>query len=474
MLFNSLPFLIFFPFVALLYFIIPDKLKPLWLLFASYFFYMSWNPLYGILLFAVTVITWLTAIFVDLSKQNKMIRKALLTIGVLLTLFFLLYFKYAGFIYANIIAVFARFNISAEIKAFDIIMPVGISFYTFQALGYVFDVYRNKVRAEKNLLHHALFVSFFPQLLAGPIGRADKLKPQLLKENKFSYENARYGLLLMLWGYFLKMIIADHAAVLVDSVYDNFHHAIGYQIVIATLLFAIQVYCDFSAYSYIAIGAARIMGIHLGENFRQPYLAVSVKEFWHRWHISLSTWFRDYLYIPLGGNRFSKARKYRNIMITFLISGLWHGASWNFIAWGGLHGIFQIISDISKPYQDKYIKQKYKSLRIIITFFLISFAWIFFRADGLSAAIYMIGRIFNSTLTGQVNDAWIFNPILLIGIVLLLPVDAAKEKYDVFAVLLKQKTIIRWVVYYALVLTILFLGIYGTDYVQTQFIYFDF
>jgi D-alanyl-lipoteichoic acid acyltransferase DltB (MBOAT superfamily) len=444
---------------------------------------MSWNPLYGLLLFGITLMTWLSGLLIDRIGQQKErnqhspFRKICLTVSIILTLSPLFFYKYTDFILTNLSAILSHVGISIVTPAFDIILPVGISFYTFQALGYVIDIYRGDIKPEKNIARYALFVSFFPQLLAGPIGRAKSLKAELFERRDFNYENARYGLLLMLWGYFQKMIIADHAAVLVNSVYDDFYYVPGYQIIFATLLFTVQIYCDFAAYSAIALGAARIMGIKLIDNFRQPYLAGSIQEFWRRWHISLSTWFRDYLYISLGGNRGSRARKYRNIMITFLVSGLWHGASWNFIVWGGLHGFYQIIGNFIKPLKEKYFCKTtflMKIISILTTFFLVSFAWIFFRANGLSAALSMIRRIFTNLLTGQVNEQWVFNPILLFGIIILILVDLCREKFDLFAAILKQKAPIRWFVYYAITLIILVFGIYGTDYVQTQFIYFQF
>lgn len=487
MLFNSLHFLLFFPIIALFYFIIPHKFRWLWLLFASYFFYMSWNPFYGILLFSITIITWLAGILAGQPVFRQSTRKICLIGGIILTLSFLIYFKYADFIYVNILAFFNHVNIELTGWNLDIVLPVGISFYTFQALGYVIDVYRGKIKAEMNPARHALFVSFFPQLLAGPIGRAEDLKPQLFSRRDFNYEDARYGLLLMLWGYFQKIVIADHAAVLVNKVYDNFHSVAGYQIILATLLFAVQIYCDFAAYSAIAIGAARIMGIKLSENFRQPYLAVSVQDFWRRWHITLSTWFRDYLYIPLGGNRVSRLKKYRNIMITFLISGLWHGAGWNFIVWGGLHGFYQIAGDLIKPNESRGIRQMKKCnflawliargnkyIRIFMTFTLVTFAWLFFRANGLTAAVHMIRRVFTGFMAGEAIESGSINPILIIGIIVLIVVDICRERFDVFTVIFKQKALVRWIVYYSLMLTIIIFGMYGSDYVQTNFIYFDF
>ena len=471
MLFTSFNFLIFFPIVAMLYFAIPHKFRWLWLLFAGYFFYMSWNPLYGILLFLVTFISWFGALIIGRSAGSSPARKWALVCGVLLGLSFLIYFKYSAFFLESLTALLLRIGLTPSIPAVDIIVPVGLSFYSFQALGYVIDVYRGDIKAEKNLARHALFVSFFPQLLAGPIGRAKTLAPDLAARHDFDYQKARQGLLLMLWGYFMKMIIADHAAPLVAAVYDDFYYVAGYQVVLATLLFAIQIYCDFAAYSALAIGAAKIMGISLSENFRQPYLAASVKEFWRRWHISLSTWFRDYLYIPLGGSRTSRLKKYRNIMITFLVSGLWHGASFNFLAWGALHGLYLIGEDFvaSRPKTGIH-----RVARVALTFVLVSFAWIFFRANGLKAAIYMIGRIFTNPLSGAVGGINFIQPIMLLGIIILVFADIYAQKHDISRLIFKQKTVVRWAFYVAAVIFILLFGVYGTDYAQGQFIYFEF
>ena len=470
MLFTSSNFLIFFPIVAIFYFAIPHKFRWLWLLFASYFFYMSWNPLYGILLFLVTVISWFSALLMG-RGSSRAARKWILVCGVLLALSFLIYFKYSAFFLDSLAVLLQRMGLEPAIPAVDVIVPVGLSFYSFQALGYVIDVYRGDVRAEKNLARHALFVSFFPQLLAGPIGRAKTLAPDLAARHDFDYQKARQGLLLMLWGYFLKMIIADHAAPLVAAVYDDFYYVAGYQVVVATLLFAIQIYCDFAAYSALAIGAARIMGISLGENFRQPYLAASVKEFWRRWHISLSTWFRDYLYIPLGGSRVSRLKKYRNIMITFLLSGLWHGASFNFLAWGALHGLYLIGEDFVAPGPQTGFR---RALRTALAFILVSFAWIFFRANGLKAAMHMIGRMFTNPMSSGMGSINFIQPIMLLGIVILVFADIYAQKHDISHLIFKQKLVIRWAFYIAAVFFILPFGVYGVDYAQGQFIYFEF
>jgi len=343
MLFNSIDFLIFFPIVTIAYFLIPHRFRYLWLLFASYYFYMCWNPKYALLMATSTVITWASGILIDRAnnKKNKTEqektkeKKLWVALSFISNLAILFFFKYFDFALANVNAVLAQFNFELIQPAFDVVLPVGISFYTFQALSYTVDIYRKEIYAEKNILKYALFVSFFPQLVAGPIERSKNLLVQFNKEHHFDYKRVKNGLLLMLWGFFMKLVIADRVAMVVDQVYNNYTQYAGFEIAIATVFFAIQIYCDFGSYSNIAIGAAQVMGFTLMENFRQPYFSKSVAEFWRRWHISLSSWFRDYLYIPLGGNRKGKVRKYINLMIVFLTSGLWHGASWHFVVWGG-------------------------------------------------------------------------------------------------------------------------------------------
>lgn len=342
MLFNSSQFLIFFPLVVLIYFIIPQKIKYLWLLAASYYFYMSWNAKYALLLLFSTVVTYLCGLLIEKvkrcqweEKRKTKYKKLILISGFVLSLLLLSYFKYTNFVGGLANRVFTLLHIALKIPRFDILLPVGISFYTFQALGYIMDVYRDEIYAEKNFFRYALFVSFFPQLVAGPIERSGNLLKQLSSPARFSYDRAKDGVYLMLWGFFLKIVIADRIALFVDTVYGDYMKYGGWYLVVATVLFAFQIYCDFYGYSTITMGAAWVLGVRLMENFNAPYLATSVSDFWRRWHISLTTWFRDYLYIPLGGNRKGKLRKYINKMIVFAASGLWHGSSLAYVLWGG-------------------------------------------------------------------------------------------------------------------------------------------
>ena len=344
MLFNSLQFLIFFPIVVLVYFIIPVRIKKFWLLAASYYFYMCWNAKYAFLILASTVITYFSGLLLERIKNNNTydsdrktrLKKYVVAGSFILNLGILFYFKYINFAIDTLQKLFGLVHIELNVPAFDIILPVGISFYTFQALSYTMDVYRGEIYAEKDFFQYALYVSFFPQLVAGPIERSKNLLKQLAIPQPFDFDKARDGFLLMLWGYFLKIVLADRIAIVVDTVYTDYEKYPGWYLIVATVLFAFQIYCDFAGYSTIAIGAAEILGIKLMENFNAPYTAESVADFWKRWHISLTSWFRDYLYIPLGGNRKGKIRTYLNRMIVFLLSGLWHGASLHFVMWGGL------------------------------------------------------------------------------------------------------------------------------------------
>lgn len=340
--FNSIDFMIFFPVVISMYFLIPKKLRGIWLLIASYYFYMSWNPGYAVLIAGSTVVTYLSGLVIDRlqkSKNTKKIKKkVILILCLVVNLGILALFKYGNFAINSMNSILTALHITIIQTKFNLLLPVGISFYTFQTLGYVIDVYRCDVEVEKDLFRYALFVSFFPQLVAGPIERSKNLLPQMRNIANIKLWNAKRitsGAILMVWGFFMKMVIADRISLLTDTVFDNFRMYGSTELIIAVIGFSIQIYCDFGSYSLIAIGAARIMGFNLMENFNTPYFARNIKEFWDRWHISLSIWFKDYLYIPIGGNRKGTVRKYINLLIIFLVSGLWHGASWNFVVWGG-------------------------------------------------------------------------------------------------------------------------------------------
>lgn len=494
MLFNSFQFLIFFPAVTLIYFIIPKKLRYIWLLAASYFFYMCWNVKYIILIAASTGITWFCGLM--LGRCGKPGGKKLIVAGgVLSNLFILFFFKYFDFFLDNINRLLKVFHLTMLDNPFSFLLPVGISFYIFQALGYLIDVYRGDTEPERNLLRYALFVSFFPQLVAGPVERSGRLLKQLRDVDKmklWNYDRIASGFVMMAWGLFQKMVIADRLAIFVDAVFSNVHACGTVETVLGAIAFSFQIYCDFAGYSAVAIGAARVMGFELMENFNTPYFAVSIADFWHRWHISLSTWFRDYVYIPLGGNRRGKGKKYRNLLITFLASGLWHGASWTYVVWGGLHGLYQIIGEALKPVKAKVMEkcgvrtgaESFRLGQIMITFCLTAFAWIFFRAETLSGAFYYLQRMFTRwnpwVLFDQSLYTWGLDMvefhILMAALAVLLLADLVRyrKQMDIGCFLQKQNLWFSWAVVILLVIGILVYGEYGIHFDSKQFIYFAF
>lgn len=493
MLFNSLDFLILFPIVVLIYFAVPAKVRYLWLLVISYCFYISFGPQYVILLILITLFTYFTGILIE--KCPPKAKKCYIVICLIICLGVLCVFKYSGFVVDNLNRVLNFFNMLPVNKTFNLMLPVGISFYTFQTVGYILDVYRGNIKAERNIAKYALFVSFFSNILSGPIERGKNILPQIekLRDIKlWNYDRVTSGAVLMLWGYFQKMVIADRVALLVNEVYDNYRIHGAISIIVATLFFSIQVYCDFASYSNIAIGAAKIMGIQLMRNFETPYFARSVGEFWHRWHISLSTWFKDYLYIPLGGNRCSKVRHYLNLMIVFLVSGLWHGASWGYAVWGVLHGVYQVVGIQTKQFRRRVAEQlqfkqesfSYKLMQTFMTFSLIGFAWIFFRAETISQAISMTSRFFTRwdpwTLFDDSIYTWGLSRkefwIALFAIAVMFIVDLVRrvKKQDMIQLLNAQCIWFRWGLYLSLLFAVLILGQYGPAYDPQIFLYFEF
>ncbi len=494
MVFNSYHFLIFFPIVIAVYFVIPRKLRYLWLLVASYYFYMSWNPRYAVLIALSTVITFLSGLLLPRARGTA--AKKLVVAGSFLTnLGILAFFKYFDFLLSNLNLLLTSVGISAIQKPFDIILPVGISFYTFQALSYTVDVYRGDIQPEKNFFRYALFVSFFPQLVAGPIERSKNLLSQVDRVEEFQlwdYERITRGAVLMLFGLFQKMVIADRISAVVDQVYNSYWMYGSIELLLATVCFSAQIYCDFGSYSLIAIGAARVMGFDLMENFNVPYAARSIREFWARWHISLSSWLKDYLYIPLGGNRCSRWKNYRNIMVTFLVSGLWHGANWTFIVWGALHGLYQIAGKILGPAKEKFNRRfavrtgtfSYRLGQRIVTFALVNFAWIFFRADTIRGALGVVRRIFTSWDPWVLFDQSLYMlgldqtevHILLAALLLLFLADLVRCKKGItLDVFLEGECLwFRWACIFLLFYFILIFGIYGPAFEAKQFIYFQF
>ena len=486
MLFNSVDFLIFFPITLTLYFLIVPKYRYLLLLAVSYYFYMQWNPKYIVLLFVSTAVTYAGGLFLENVKEKGK-RKICLISGLMINLIILGYFKYGNMVmeYLNRILQFTGRQLPWD---YNIVLPDGISFFTLQALGYLIDVYRGDTRAEHNFLKYALFISFFPQLVAGPIERSKNLLKQLAVPKPFSYDRLRRGLLIMVYGFFLKVVIADRIAIFVNAVYNGPVMYPGAYIAAATVGFAIQIYCDFYGYSTIAKGAALTMGIELMENFNAPYYSKSIQEFWRRWHISLSTWFRDYLYIPLGGNRKGTVRKYINLMIVFSISGLWHGASMAFVLWGVLHGLFQIAGSCFSFLCQKYGVKWHRTgtddiLRMLLTFALVCFAWIFFRAGRLSTAKLIFSQLFgadnafvliNGSLFGLGVDQHFFR-VLVVSILLMGIVDYMKYKdKNVVDLFFAQHLWFRVLAAAALTLFVIAYGCYGSTFDVQQFIYFQF
>ncbi len=469
MLFNSLPFLIFFPVTAVIYYIIPHRFRYIWLLLCSYFFYACQDTGVTVLLMVSTVITWSSGRLVYNAEDTRY-KKAYVAVGFILNLFILAYFKYTGLIA----------GLFGSGDSFSLVLPAGISFYTFQSLTYIVDCYRGECRPQNNILKYALFVSFFPCILAGPIERAKNLLPAIDEEHKWDPLRAKEGLFLMLWGYFLKMVIVSRLDILTDVVYsqgiggDAGTAYTGIPMIAALIAYSFLIYCDFAGYSFIAIGAARVMGFEIMRNFRQPYLAVSVSDFWRRWHISLSTWFRDYLYIPLGGSRKGTMRRYLNIMIVFALSGIWHGATYNFLVWGLLFGIYQVAGYALRPVKEKlgsiFTLDRHDRIRRVLctafTYMLVSVTWVFFRTLTLSEAADVLGRTFGGIRLSQIYDGTLtglglgtYNLILVtVAVCILIAVDIMCEKRncDVYSLMDRTPSKVRWIVYYLLIIMIIF------------------
>lgn len=489
MLFNSIDFLIFFPIVTVIFFVIPRKLKTLWLLVTSYYFYMSWNPKYAALIAISTVITFISGVLIEKTK-GWYGKKLVVITSLVSNLVILGIFKYADFALQTLSLIISQMGLETIDKRLDLLLPVGISFYTFQALSYTIDVYRGNIKAERNVLRYALFVSFFPQLVAGPIERSGNLLCQIQKlaETKlWDFVRVREGLLLMTWGLFQKLVIADRASILVNQVYSNYRDYGFLELVIASVLFAFQIYCDFGGYTNIARGAARVMGISLMQNFQQPYFAANIRDFWRRWHISLTSWFTDYLYIPLGGNRKGTVRQYVNILIVFGLSGLWHGASWHFVAWGGVHAGYQIVGNIKKQVQRKLgievkdVIHNSFSQRLgkrITTFVLVDIAWVFFAADNLHHVWGVFCQMFTVFQTSSIYEIGLDRGnwfMLSFSIIVLIAVDIIHEGGDSVFLLVNRQTLwFRWSLYLGLIWCTILFGIYGIGYDSSQFIYFQF
>lgn len=481
MLFNSVTFAVFLITAFILYHIVPARFRWFFLLAASYIFYMNLHVAYGLLLFFTTVLIYFMAL--ALEKADDKSRKLRCLMGGILPLVgILLVFKLGAPVINKLNALADAGRLSMHPLTIKILLPAGVSFYFFQSLGYLIDVYRGKIKAERHFGYFALFVSFFPQLLAGPIGRADALLPQLKKERCFNYKNVTYGLKLMAWGYFKKLVIADVFASVVDKVYNNPYSYVGLVFIITTVMFAIEIYCDFSGYSDIAVGCARLFGIELMTNFKNPYFSFSIREFWSRWHISLSTWFRDYVYIPLGGNRVKRPRHCLNLFLTFLLSGFWHGSSLTYILWGAIHGILQIIETFLYPKTRGGVPviRKKHWWQLPLTFALLCFTWIFFRANTIQDAFWIISRLFwdigrpvNYLKTAVIclDMSYLSMFGMVLSALALFVWDLLSLKQDVIELISRQKPPVRWTLYVLLLVTIALFSYKG---IATEFIYFQF
>lgn len=478
MLFNSIHFLIFLPIVVILYFNINNKYRVPLLLVASYYFYMVWNPAFIVLVILSTCVDYCMSI--QMGKTNeKQKRKKFLYTSLIFNLGLLLIFKYLGFFSLSINSIFHFVGTNYTIPSFNLILPLGISFYTFQTLGYTIDVYKGRIKPEKNFMVFALYVSFFPQLVAGPIERPSRLIPQFYEKHEFDYDRITDGMKLMTWGFFKKLVIADRISPIVSTLYMDPTKYSGPAFILAAFLFSIQIYCDFSGYTDIARGCAKILGFDLMLNFDRPFFATSTRDLWNRWHISLSSWFRDYVYIPLGGN---KKRKNVNLLVTFLLSGLWHGANWTFVVWGGMNGIFLIIGNLIKKYKSK-LKVKFempKVIKIFITFSLFTFSMIYFRANSIKDALYVSTHLFTGLgefgasikklLNASLGSNGYEFVILILAILTLYIVQIIQGKGFIIDRFRTMPLVPRWCVYYVLVTATIWLAYTGSN----EFIYFQF
>lgn len=476
MLFNSLQYIAFLGIVYVIYWLLPNRFRWGMLLVVSYYFYMCWNVKYVFLIAFTTLVSYVAAIMIELAATNKK-KKIIMGLAAALCLLLLFLFKYFNFLSENIAAMISFFTTDVSPITLKLLLPVGISFYTFQTLSYVIDVYRGEIPAERNLGIYATYISFFPQLVAGPIERTNHLLPQIKGEHYFSEEKTTEGLKLMLWGYFKKLVIADNLAQYVDTVYGYLPGYKGIDLVLAIFFFTIQIYCDFSGYSDIAIGTAKLLDINLMTNFKSPYFSSSVKEFWTRWHISLSQWFRDYVYIPLGGNRCSKSKRIRNLLITFLVSGLWHGANWTFVIWGAIHGVIQLLEKgLSKLFSRPKHTKLWRVVNTLAVFVFCNIAWVFFRAESIQDAGYILLNVFNGIDTpGRYLQSILISQIDLLIVMLLIIMLALYDFIDYntgFDEWISRKNrIVTWLFY---VLVGAMIVIFSKKGISAEFVYFQF
>ena len=471
MIFNSFNFITIFPFIFLLYYVIPahwGRTRNLFLLAVSYLLYMQWKPAYALVLLGVTAVTWLAALLLEKTRHPK----RMLAAGVVLALLPLFLFKYLGFAGETISQALAAAGLQFQLSGLNLAIPIGISFFTLQALVYLRDVYYGQQEAEREFLTYALFVSFFPCILAGPINRASLVIPQLKRLRPYlDYAKAVEGLRMLLWGMFMKVVVADRVALYVDTVLSSYVNYMGMTCLVASLLYSIQIYADFAGYSLMAIGVGKVLGIELAENFRRPYFAVSITDFWHRWHISFSSWLRDYIYIPLGGSRCSKLRNYLNILVTFFVSGIWHGASWTFVVWGMLHGISQVIEKMLGQQKCSY-GWLGRTVKTAVTFLLVTLAWIFFRMPTLGDACNVVARIFDPALPKTIySPGGTVTLYMLLAVGIIVVNDTVEETFgESHLPFHSGRRMVRWASCLAVIVLILLCGVFSSD----QFIYANF
>ena len=522
MIFTSVKFLVFITAVVSIYFIFPKKYRWIWLLASSYFFYLSASVKYGIFLVFSTVVTYTAALLIekvsesiDVSllpkeqkKQARQIldkRKKIITaIAIVINFGVLFALKYYNFTVENISAIADTFGLKFSPALLNVLLPVGISFYTFQVIGYIIDVYRGINKAERNFFKYALFVSYFPQIMQGPIGRFSELSKTLYTGHAFDYERFTFALQRMLLGFFEKLVIADRLAIAVDTVWPDYQSYGKFEILLIGVFYAIQIYADFAGYMDIALGASQIMGIRLSENFKAPYFSASIPEFWRRWHITLGSWFRDYLFYPvmrsgwctalgkklkgiIGKKASSKAITVISLLCVWFFTGMWHGANWTYIMWGVYYGVLIILSTLFAPLFDSFVQKHsinrdnpvYKSLQILKTFILVCIGYIFFRSDTLSQAFGIIGRIlnFSTPLTSPagigIDRADIIAAAVFVLLLIIIDIFRAYD-IDIREIIAKKNIVLRWAIYFIMLFAVIIFGIYGPGYTSSSFIYFQF
>jgi alginate O-acetyltransferase complex protein AlgI len=476
MLFNSVDFIIFFVVVTTLYFSLPYNKRWILLLLSSCVFYMAFVPIYILILAFTIIVDYFAGIYIEKATGKR--RKQFLILSLVANIGVLVVFKYFNFFVDNLNFLLKGFALKESLPHLNILLPIGLSFHTFQAMSYTIEVFRGKQKAERHFGIYSLYVMFYPQLVAGPIERPQNLIHQFREKHDFDYNRVTEGLKQMLWGFVKKLVIADRLGLYVDAVYTDPNHQGSASLIVATIFFAFQIYADFSGYSDIAIGAAKVMGFELMRNFKRPFFSKSTSEFWKRWHISLSSWFRDYLYISIGGNKVSLPRWYFNLLFVFFISGLWHGAGWTFIIWGTLNGFYLVFGIISRPFRNRLneitgitkIPKLNLALQVISTFLLTCFARIFFRANNVSDAFTIVKKIVTFNSPGFLKDTTMLF-YSFAGILLLMLTEFNEEYYNNdFSLLYNKKPVVRTVTCAFLIMLIVVVGVFDGG----QFIYFQF